>query len=173
MGQFILTNQIIFHQEWKHSYSLGAMAFPFDVRAFLWLNCWEEINRDSKLPFWLVGDSGLVGKWRYPPECFICGPSRASCKPVFCSFVSGSVVICCWIFHFLWFIWFRISLKIKNSHVIRFCFFPSPWFHSSDSVSHGPVTFETDKSETFLPFGIPLSFRSPSPLVSLQAVKDR
>lgn len=43
---------------------------------------------------------------------------------------------------------------------------------NEDSVSHGPVTFETDKSETFLPFGIPLSFRSPSPLVSLQAVKD-
>ncbi|XP_013367359.1 PREDICTED: Hermansky-Pudlak syndrome 5 protein isoform X2 [Chinchilla lanigera] len=34
------------------------------------------------------------------------------------------------------------------------------------------VPFETDKNETFLPFGIPLSFRSPSPLVSLQAVKD-
>ncbi|XP_062949244.1 BLOC-2 complex member HPS5 isoform X3 [Cynocephalus volans] len=34
------------------------------------------------------------------------------------------------------------------------------------------VTFETDKNETFLPFGIPLSFRSPSPLVSLQAVKE-
>lgn len=32
--------------------------------------------------------------------------------------------------------------------------------------------FETDKNETFLPFGIPLPFRSPSPLVSLQAVKD-
>ncbi|XP_054441992.1 BLOC-2 complex member HPS5 isoform X2 [Pteronotus mesoamericanus] len=39
--------------------------------------------------------------------------------------------------------------------------------------SHGnEVTFETDKNETFLPFGIPLSFRSPSPLVSLQAVKE-
>ncbi|XP_042638628.1 Hermansky-Pudlak syndrome 5 protein [Orycteropus afer afer] len=38
--------------------------------------------------------------------------------------------------------------------------------------SHGnEVTFEADKNETFLPFGIPLSFRSPSPLVSLQAVK--
>lgn len=34
------------------------------------------------------------------------------------------------------------------------------------------MTFETDKNETFLPFGIPLSFRSPSPLVSLQAVKE-
>lgn len=43
---------------------------------------------------------------------------------------------------------------------------------NEDSVSHGPVTCETDKNETFLPFGIPLSFRSPSPLVSLQAVKD-
>uniref|UniRef100_A0A452S0Q7 Hermansky-Pudlak syndrome 5 protein homolog n=1 Tax=Ursus americanus TaxID=9643 RepID=A0A452S0Q7_URSAM len=40
------------------------------------------------------------------------------------------------------------------------------------SVSHAPVTFETDKNETFLPFGLPLSFHSPSPLVSLQAVKD-
>nr|XP_045000923.1 Hermansky-Pudlak syndrome 5 protein isoform X2 [Jaculus jaculus] len=43
---------------------------------------------------------------------------------------------------------------------------------NEDSISHGPVTFETDKNETFLPFGIPLSFRSPSPLVSLQAVKE-
>lgn len=43
---------------------------------------------------------------------------------------------------------------------------------NEDNVSHVPVTFETDKNETFLPFGIPLSFRSPSPLVSLQAVKD-
>lgn len=43
---------------------------------------------------------------------------------------------------------------------------------SEDNVSHASVTFETDKSETFLPFGIPLSFRSPSPLVSLQAVKE-
>ncbi|XP_036776031.2 BLOC-2 complex member HPS5 isoform X2 [Manis pentadactyla] len=39
--------------------------------------------------------------------------------------------------------------------------------------SHGnEVMFETDKNETFLPFGIPLSFRAPSPLVSLQAVKE-
>ncbi|OWK17289.1 HPS5 [Cervus elaphus hippelaphus] len=43
---------------------------------------------------------------------------------------------------------------------------------SEDNVSHASVTFETDKSETFLPFGIPLSFHSPSPLVSLQAVKE-
>ncbi|XP_066107178.1 BLOC-2 complex member HPS5 [Saccopteryx bilineata] len=43
---------------------------------------------------------------------------------------------------------------------------------NEDNVSHGPVTFETDKNETFLPFGIPLPFRSPSPLVSLQAVKE-
>ncbi|XP_035885005.1 Hermansky-Pudlak syndrome 5 protein isoform X3 [Phyllostomus discolor] len=41
-----------------------------------------------------------------------------------------------------------------------------------NNVSHVPVTFETDRNETFLPFGIPLSFRSPSPLVSLQAVKE-
>nr|KAF6437725.1 HPS5 biogenesis of lysosomal organelles complex 2 subunit 2 [Molossus molossus] len=34
------------------------------------------------------------------------------------------------------------------------------------------VTFETDKNDTFLPFSIPLPFRSPSPLVSLQAVKE-
>ncbi|XP_049746557.1 BLOC-2 complex member HPS5 isoform X2 [Elephas maximus indicus] len=34
------------------------------------------------------------------------------------------------------------------------------------------VTFEAEKNESFLPFGIPLSFRSPSPLVSLQAVKE-
>ncbi|XP_076970287.1 BLOC-2 complex member HPS5 isoform X2 [Tamandua tetradactyla] len=43
---------------------------------------------------------------------------------------------------------------------------------NEDNVSHVPVTFETDKNETFLPFGIPLSFRSPSPLLSLQAVKE-
>lgn len=43
---------------------------------------------------------------------------------------------------------------------------------NEDNVSRVPVTFETDKNETFLPFGIPLSFRSPSPLVSLQAVKE-
>ncbi|XP_041585949.1 Hermansky-Pudlak syndrome 5 protein isoform X1 [Vulpes lagopus] len=52
---------------------------------------------------------------------------------------------------------------------------PDPCWSSrgnEDSVSHAPVTFETDKNETFLPFGIPLSFRSPSPLVSLQAVKE-
>lgn len=60
----------------------------------------------------------------------------------------------------------------KTAHVIRFCFFLPP-FHSLDNVSHVPVTFATDKNETFLPFGIPLSFRSPSPLVSLQAVKER
>ncbi|XP_007515951.1 BLOC-2 complex member HPS5 [Erinaceus europaeus] len=45
-------------------------------------------------------------------------------------------------------------------------------YGNEDNVSHVPVTFETDKNETFLPFGIPLSFRSPSPLVSLQAVKE-
>ncbi|NXL89174.1 HPS5 protein, partial [Alectura lathami] len=41
-----------------------------------------------------------------------------------------------------------------------------------DTVSHASVTAEADRSETFLPFSIPLSFRSPSPLVSLQAVKE-
>ncbi|NXO49473.1 HPS5 protein, partial [Aramus guarauna] len=40
------------------------------------------------------------------------------------------------------------------------------------NVSHASVTVEADRNETFLPFSIPLSFRSPSPLVSLQAVKD-
>lgn len=43
---------------------------------------------------------------------------------------------------------------------------------SEDSASHGPVTFETDKNETFLPFGLPLPFRAPSPRMSLQAVKE-
>ncbi|XP_054054313.1 BLOC-2 complex member HPS5 isoform X3 [Rissa tridactyla] len=42
-----------------------------------------------------------------------------------------------------------------------------------DNVSHASVTVEADRNETFLPFSIPLSFRSPSPLVSLQAVKER
>ncbi|NXX86727.1 HPS5 protein, partial [Urocolius indicus] len=40
------------------------------------------------------------------------------------------------------------------------------------NVSHASVTVEADRNETFLPFSIPLSFRSPSPLVSLQAVKE-
>ncbi|XP_052570266.1 BLOC-2 complex member HPS5 isoform X3 [Peromyscus californicus insignis] len=43
---------------------------------------------------------------------------------------------------------------------------------NEDNVPHGLVTSETEKSEAFLPFSIPLPFRSPSPLVSLQAVKD-
>nr|XP_048711857.1 Hermansky-Pudlak syndrome 5 protein isoform X3 [Caretta caretta] len=42
-----------------------------------------------------------------------------------------------------------------------------------ENVSHTSVVVETDRNETFLPFSIPLSFRSPSPLVSLQAVKER
>ncbi|KAM6115439.1 BLOC-2 complex member HPS5 isoform 3-T3 [Pterocles gutturalis] len=42
-----------------------------------------------------------------------------------------------------------------------------------DNVSHASVAVEADRNETFLPFSIPLSFRSPSPLVSLQAVKER
>ncbi|XP_062973260.1 BLOC-2 complex member HPS5 isoform X2 [Elgaria multicarinata webbii] len=41
-----------------------------------------------------------------------------------------------------------------------------------DNVSHASVVVDTDRNEPFLPFSIPLSFRSPSPLVSLQAVKD-
>ncbi|NXC99373.1 HPS5 protein, partial [Certhia familiaris] len=41
-----------------------------------------------------------------------------------------------------------------------------------NSVSHASVVVEADRNETFLPFSIPLSFRSPSPLVSLQAVKE-
>ncbi|XP_015719639.1 Hermansky-Pudlak syndrome 5 protein isoform X1 [Coturnix japonica] len=41
-----------------------------------------------------------------------------------------------------------------------------------DNASHASVTIEADRSDTFLPFSIPLSFRSPSPLVSLQAVKE-
>ncbi|NWU76339.1 HPS5 protein, partial [Onychorhynchus coronatus] len=39
-----------------------------------------------------------------------------------------------------------------------------------DNVSHASVVVEADRNETFLPFSIPLSFRSPSPLV--QAVKE-
>ncbi|XP_053835351.1 BLOC-2 complex member HPS5 isoform X3 [Vidua macroura] len=41
-----------------------------------------------------------------------------------------------------------------------------------ENVSHASVVVEADRNETFLPFSIPLSFRSPSPLVSLQAVKE-
>ncbi|NXW69743.1 HPS5 protein, partial [Hirundo rustica] len=41
-----------------------------------------------------------------------------------------------------------------------------------NNISHASVVVEADRNETFLPFSIPLSFRSPSPLVSLQAVKE-
>uniref|UniRef100_A0A8C7E3D3 Hermansky-Pudlak syndrome 5 protein homolog n=1 Tax=Naja naja TaxID=35670 RepID=A0A8C7E3D3_NAJNA len=41
-----------------------------------------------------------------------------------------------------------------------------------DSISHASLVVDNVRNETFLPFSIPLSFRSPSPLVSLQAVKD-
>ncbi|RLW10226.1 hypothetical protein DV515_00002464 [Chloebia gouldiae] len=41
-----------------------------------------------------------------------------------------------------------------------------------ENVSHASVVVEADRNETFLPFSIPLSFCSPSPLVSLQAVKE-
>ncbi|NXM85057.1 HPS5 protein, partial [Oenanthe oenanthe] len=41
-----------------------------------------------------------------------------------------------------------------------------------NNVSHASVVGDADRNETFLPFSIPLSFRSPSPLVSLQAVKE-
>ncbi|NXB53705.1 HPS5 protein, partial [Leucopsar rothschildi] len=41
-----------------------------------------------------------------------------------------------------------------------------------ENVSHASVVVDADRNETFLPFSIPLSFRSPSPLVSLQAVKE-
>ncbi|NXK33145.1 HPS5 protein, partial [Piprites chloris] len=46
------------------------------------------------------------------------------------------------------------------------CFLRKIW----DNVSHASVVVEADRNETFLPFNIPLSFRSPSPLV--QAVKE-
>lgn len=41
-----------------------------------------------------------------------------------------------------------------------------------ENICHASVVVDTDRNETFLPFNIPLSFRSSSPLVSLQAVKD-
>ncbi|XP_039206725.1 Hermansky-Pudlak syndrome 5 protein isoform X1 [Crotalus tigris] len=41
-----------------------------------------------------------------------------------------------------------------------------------DSISHSSLVVDNVRNETFLPFSIPLPFRSPSPLVSLQAVKD-
>ncbi|CAH7460024.1 Hps5 [Phodopus roborovskii] len=43
---------------------------------------------------------------------------------------------------------------------------------SEDGVPHAAGLPETDKNEAFLPFSIALPFRSPSPLVSLQAVKE-
>ncbi|XP_030056966.1 BLOC-2 complex member HPS5 isoform X2 [Microcaecilia unicolor] len=41
-----------------------------------------------------------------------------------------------------------------------------------DNVSHASVMVDTDWNELLLPFTIPLPFRSTSPLVSLQAMKD-
>ncbi|XP_075423794.1 BLOC-2 complex member HPS5 isoform X1 [Ascaphus truei] len=41
-----------------------------------------------------------------------------------------------------------------------------------DNVSHASVTVDNDRNETLLPFSIPLPFRSTSPRVSLQAVKE-
>ncbi|XP_006892090.1 PREDICTED: Hermansky-Pudlak syndrome 5 protein [Elephantulus edwardii] len=44
-------------------------------------------------------------------------------------------------------------------------------FPGNEGDGHVFLTFEADKNDPLLPFGIPLSFRSPSPLASLQAVK--
>uniref|UniRef100_A0A8C6XVW1 Hermansky-Pudlak syndrome 5 protein homolog n=1 Tax=Naja naja TaxID=35670 RepID=A0A8C6XVW1_NAJNA len=44
--------------------------------------------------------------------------------------------------------------------------------YRQNSISHASLVVDNVRNETFLPFSIPLSFRSPSPLVSLQAVKD-
>nr|XP_033784055.1 Hermansky-Pudlak syndrome 5 protein isoform X2 [Geotrypetes seraphini] len=41
-----------------------------------------------------------------------------------------------------------------------------------DNVSHASVMVDTDRNEPLLPFTIPLPFRSTSPLLSLQAMKD-
>ncbi|NP_001090726.1 Hermansky-Pudlak syndrome 5 protein [Xenopus tropicalis] len=41
-----------------------------------------------------------------------------------------------------------------------------------DSVSHASVTVDSDRNEILLPFNIQLPFRSTSPRVSLQAMKD-
>ncbi|XP_069479889.1 BLOC-2 complex member HPS5 isoform X2 [Ambystoma mexicanum] len=41
-----------------------------------------------------------------------------------------------------------------------------------DNISHASVRMDADRSETLLPFSIPLPFRSTSPRVSLQAVKE-
>lgn len=72
------------------------------------------------------------------------------------------------------------SNKLVTSALFHCFIFARPLFHDSlfqfhllDNVSHASVAVEADRSETFLPFSIPLSFRSPSPLVSLQAVKER
>ncbi|KAM4689979.1 BLOC-2 complex member HPS5 [Rhinophrynus dorsalis] len=41
-----------------------------------------------------------------------------------------------------------------------------------DIVSHASITLDCDRNETLLPFNIPLPFRSTSPRMSLQAVKE-
>ncbi|XP_038663511.1 Hermansky-Pudlak syndrome 5 protein isoform X1 [Scyliorhinus canicula] len=41
-----------------------------------------------------------------------------------------------------------------------------------DNVSHSSLNIEGDRSETLIPFHLPLSFRSASPRVSLQAMKE-
>ncbi|XP_041053959.1 Hermansky-Pudlak syndrome 5 protein isoform X2 [Carcharodon carcharias] len=41
-----------------------------------------------------------------------------------------------------------------------------------DNVSHSSLNIEGDRSETLIPFHLPLSFRSTSPRVSLQAMKE-
>lgn len=76
----------------------------------------------------------------------------------------------------------RLSINVLVTCCSLHCsiFFARPLFHDflfqfhlSENVSHASVVVDADRNETFLPFSIPLSFRSPSPLVSLQAVKER
>ncbi|KAM6157487.1 LOW QUALITY PROTEIN: BLOC-2 complex member HPS5 [Rhynchocyon petersi] len=61
----------------------------------------------------------------------------------------------------------EFTLHQEEDQPEQYCGLPG----NEDNVSHVSVTLEMDKNETLLPFGIPLSFRSPSPLASLQAVK--
>ena len=108
----------------------GSLPSLFDVQVFLWPNSWEEINRDSKLPLWLWGFR-------------VSRKNEGTCLSVLyvdhlehlinlCSthLYLGQLWFWYWIFYFLWFIHFGISLKIKKLFVwLDFVSFP--WFHSS------------------------------------------
>ncbi|XP_053305079.1 BLOC-2 complex member HPS5 [Spea bombifrons] len=60
----------------------------------------------------------------------------------------------------------------EDERLRELSFQPDPEQSASDGVSHVSVPAESDRNETLLPFTISLPFRSTSPRVSLQAVKE-